>query len=407
MKCRHCKINISIDLCNLGFAPVSNGYLTKSQLSRKETYYPLRVGVCEACWLVQTEDFSSPEELFASDYAYFSSASSSFLAHAKSYVEMIVEKLALNSTSLVCEIASNDGYLLKNFHEKEIPCFGIEPTLSTAEASEALGIENIKEFFGTSLAEKLSNDGRQCDLILGNNVFAHVPDINDFTIGLKTMLKIDGVVTLEFPHLVRLLASSQFDTIYHEHYSYLSLHAVNKIFQQSGLRLFHVEEIETHGGSLRVYGCRADSFRLEDPSVKAILLDELTFGICRAETYEGFQAKIINIKKSLLEFLLTQQANNKKVVGYGAAAKGNTLLNYSGIKPDLISYVFDGAQSKQNKFLPGSHIPILEPSKITAVNPDFVIIFPWNIANEIQAIARPLVSPETKFLVAIPELKIL
>ena len=407
MKCRHCQSIISLELCNLGFAPVSNGYLTKEALSAKETYYPLRVGVCNSCWLVQTEDFSSPEELFSSDYAYFSSASSSFLAHAKSYVQMIEQRLNLNSSSLVCEIASNDGYLLKNFKEKNIPCYGVEPTHSTAEASEKLGIENIKEFFGTELAKELAMKDMQCDLVLGNNVFAHVPDINDFTSGIATLLKPSGVVTLEFPHLLRLLESCQFDTIYHEHYSYLSLHAVQKIFSKAGLRIFDIEEIDTHGGSIRVYGCHDASAIKEEQSVNNLLDYEKDFGICKESTYNGFQPKVDYIKNSLLEFLLEQKANNKIVVGYGAAAKGNTLLNYSGIKPDLISYVFDGAESKQNKFLPGSHIPILEPSRISEIDPDYVVIFPWNIADEIQKIAKPMIREDAKFVVAIPELKII
>ena len=370
---------------DLGFAPPSNAYLSKDDLSKPEKYYPLKVKVCEECWLVQTEDYANADELFSSDYAYFSSTSTSWLTHAKEYSNKIISRLNLKKDSHVIEVASNDGYLLKNFKEANIPCLGIEPTESTADAAEAIGINVIKKFFGETLAKELALEGKQAELIIGNNVYAHVPDINDFTKGLKALLKPTGIITLEFPHLLRLIEGTQFDTIYHEHFSYLSLYSVSKIFASCGLRIWDVEELKTHGGSLRVYGCHEDDSRETLPSVASILSKEESYGLRKIETYKNFQPKVEKIKNDLLTFLIGQKEKGKRVVAYGAAAKGNTLLNYAGIKPDLLPVVFDAAESKQGKFLPGSHIPILCPNDIEKHSIDIVLIIPWNIANEIKA----------------------
>jgi len=384
MKCRHCNSVLSQTFVDLGFAPPSNAYLSKEDLLKPEKYYPLKVKVCEECWLVQTEDYANADELFSSEYAYFSSTSISWLRHAEKYSKKIISRLNLNKDSHVIEVASNDGYLLKNFKEANIPCLGIEPTESTARAAEANGINVVKKFFGEALGKELARNGKQADLIIGNNVYAHVPDINDFTKGLKAALKPTGTITLEFPHLLRLIEGVQFDTIYHEHFSYLSLYSVNRIFVSCGLRIWNVEELGTHGGSIRVYGCHEDDSRETLPSVGSILLKEEAFGLRKIETYKNFQLKAEKIKNDLLTFLIGQRVKGKKVVAYGAAAKGNTLLNFAGIKPDLLPVVFDAAESKQGKFLPGSHIPILCPNQIEKQGIDAVLILPWNIANEIK-----------------------
>ena len=389
---------------DLGFAPPSNAYLSKEDLSKPEKYYPLKVKVCEECWLVQTEDYANSDELFNSDYAYFSSTSTSWLAHAKEYSNKIISRLNLNKDSHVIEVASNDGYLLKNFKEANIPCLGIEPTESTAHAAEAIGINVIKNFFGETLANELVLEAKQADLIIGNNVYAHVPDINDFTKGLKALLKPTGTLTLEFPHLLRLIKGTQFDTIYHEHFSYLSLYSVSRIFASCGLRIWDVEELGTHGGSLRVYGCHKDASRETLPSVPAILSKEESFGLRKVRTYKNFQPKLEKAKNDLLTFLIEQKEKGKKVVAYGAAAKGNTLLNYAGIKSDLLPVVFDAAKSKQGKFLPGTHIPILDPNEMDEINPESVLILPWNIVDEIKEQLVSLTKSQPEFLVAIPNL---
>jgi hypothetical protein len=404
MKCRHCSFDLIHTFLDLGFAPPSNAYLTKDDLAKPEKYYPLRVMVCDKCWLVQTEDYARADELFDSEYAYFSSTSSSWLEHAKQYVEKMTLELSLNENSLVIEVASNDGYLLKNFVDMRIPCLGIEPTASTANVAETLGIKVLQEFFGEQLGKKLSQQGRQADLIVGNNVYAHVPDINDFTLGLKAALKPNGIITLEFPHLMRLIEFNQFDTIYHEHFSYLSLHAVSKIFKAAGLRVWNVEELSTHGGSLRIYGCHESNIRPTLPIVQVILEKENDFGLRDLSVYNSFQAKAELIKNNFLEFLIAQKKLGKKVVAYGAAAKGNTLLNYAGIKPDLLSFVCDAAESKQTKFMPGSHIPILKPKILEEIEVDYVVIFPWNISNEIRLQNSQLISYGVKFVTAVPEL---
>ena len=383
MRCRHCGLELSIPLIDLGVAPPSNAYLSAADLRSPETWYPLRVLVCEECWLVQTEDYTNADDLFRSDYAYFSSTSTTWLQHAADYCQMITGRLGLDQHSFVIEVAANDGYLLKNFVAAGIPCIGIEPTAGTAEAAECLGIPVLGRFFGKALADQLSSEGKQADLIIGNNVYAHVPDINDFTAGLKAALKPGGTITLEFPHLMNLINLCQFDTIYHEHFSYLSLYTVCRIFEKFGLRIWDVEQLSTHGGSLRVYGCHEDDSRLDCLPVDAVLKAEQQQGLLDAGVYRQFQARADKIKNDLLVLLIEQKRRGKTVAGYGAAAKGNTLLNYAGVKPDLLSFVCDAAPSKQGKFLPGSHIPILPPGALTERKPDYVIILPWNIAGEV------------------------
>jgi SAM-dependent methyltransferase len=385
VNCRHCGTPLTHTFVDLGFAPPSNAYLTADDLAKPEKYYPLKVKVCDLCWLVQTEDYAEADELFSADYAYFSSTSNSWLAHAKAYAKQMTDRFGLNSNSFVIEVASNDGYLLKNFMETGIPCLGIEPTASTAESAEKIGIPVLREFFCEALGQRLGLEGNKADLIAGNNVYAHVPDINDFTRGLKAALKPSGTITLEFPHLMRLIEHTQFDTIYHEHFSYLSLYTVSRIFSESGLRVWHVEEVATHGGSLRIYGCHADSSKESTEAVQALLDEEASRGMQTLEPYVDFQPRADKIKNDLLEFLLEKKKEGKSVAAYGAAAKGNTLLNYAGVKPDLLPFVCDAAAAKQDKFMPGSHIPILSPQAIIDVKPAYVLILPWNIAAEIKA----------------------
>ena len=407
MNCRHCEAFLKNIFIDLGLSPPSNAYLTKNNLHQPEIYYPLKVLVCNQCWLVQTEDYTSADKLFTSEYAYFSSTSTSWLNHAKNYADKMIKELNLNSTSYVIEIASNDGYLLKNFVTAKIPCLGIEPTSNTADFSENIGIPVLRNFFGKSLAHKLALDEKKADLIIGNNVYAHVPDINDFTMGLKKILKKHGTITLEFPHFMNLIKHTQFDTIYHEHFSYLSLYTVCKIFKKAGLKIFNVEELNTHGGSLRVYGCHIKDIRKTQNTVDLLLQKEKKFGLQKIETYKNFQSYVDKIKNDLLKFLSDQKVKRKKVVGYGAAAKGNTLLNYCEIKEDLLPIIFDAAPSKQGCFMPGSHIPILSPKHLIEINPDYVLILPWNISDEIKVQNAILKKKGTQFLVAVPQLKIL
>ncbi|WP_435088584.1 class I SAM-dependent methyltransferase [Candidatus Pelagibacter bacterium nBUS_29] len=383
MNCRHCKKTLKHIFLDLGFAPPSNAYLNKNDLKKQEIYFPLKVYVCKYCWLVQTEDYTNAEALFTSDYAYFSSTSTGWLNHAKNYADKIIKELSLDKDSLVIEIASNDGYLLKNFLVKNIPCLGIEPTASTAKVAEKLGIPVLRSFFGKNLSRQLAYKGKKADLIIGNNVYAHVPDINDFTKGLKEILKSKGTITIEFPHIMRMIEGAQFDTIYHEHFSYLSLHTVNRIFKKSGLRIYNVEELPTHGGSLRIYGCHNNDTRKTEKLVERILKEEKKQGLQKLTTYLNFKPRAEKIKNDLVEFLIKQKNKNKKVVAYGAAAKGNTLLNYAGIKKDLISCVYDAAKAKQGRFMPGSHIPILPPNQLYRSRADYILILPWNIASEI------------------------
>lgn len=406
MKCRHCQADLTLPMVDLGSAPPSNAYLTRQTLNAPEKYFPLRVLVCSECWLVQTEDYAEADELFSSDYAYFSSTSSTWLAHAASYAEQITRQLELNRDSLVIEVASNDGYLLKNFLANGIPCLGIEPTASTAAAAEKLGIPVLREFFGEQLGKQLAATGKQADLIAGNNVYAHVPDINDFTRGLKAALKPGGTITLEFPHLLRLIEQTQFDTIYHEHFSYLSLYTVARIFKAAGLRVCHVEELPTHGGSLRIYGCHDQDARPISPAVTTMLGEEARRGLQTLATYRDFQAAADRVKDDLLLFLIEQKRAGKTVAAYGAAAKGNTLLNYAGIRPDLLAFVCDAAAAKQGKFMPGSRIPIFAPSALCEQRPDYLLILPWNIAAEVMQQNARLTELGTRFVTAVPKLEI-
>jgi hypothetical protein len=407
MKCRHCGTPLEHTFLDLGFAPPSNAYLTSDDLTNPEKYLPLRVKVCDQCWLVQTEDHAHADELFSRDYAYFSSTSMTCLANAAHYTEKVTRQLGLSKDSFVIEVASNDGYLLKNFVAAGIPCLGIEPTDSTAEAAEKLGIPVLREFFGEQLGKQLAVDGQHADLIVGNNVFAHVPDINDFTRGLSAALKTGGTITMEFPHLKRLIEQTQFDTVYHEHYSYLSLFTVLRIFKIADLRIWDVEELPTHGGSLRVYGCHEFDPRETSQAVDALLADERECGLRTLTPYQDFQAKANKVKDDLLYFLIEKKRAGKKVAAYGAAAKGNTLLNYAGVRPDLLPFVCDAAEAKQGKFMPGSHIPILPPSALAQESPDFVLILPWNIADEVRQQNAKLSERGARFVTVVPKLKVL
>jgi SAM-dependent methyltransferase len=406
MRCRHCGVQLQHTFLDLGFAPPSNAYLSEDDLSRPEIYYPLKIKVCDRCWLVQTEDYAEATTLFTPDYAYFSSTSNGWLAHAKHYSESMINDLGLDRDSYVIEVACNDGYLLKNFVASGIPCLGIEPTASTADAAEKIGVPVLRKFFSERLGKQLAHEGKRADLIAGNNVYAHVPDINDFTKGLKALLKPEGTITLEFPHLMQLIEHAQFDTVYHEHFSYLSLYTVSRIFSAAGLRVWNIEELSTHGGSLRVYGCHQDDPRETRKTVLELLQLETDRGIQRLDTYYAFQSRAERIKHELLAFLLEQKRHGKTVAAYGAAAKGSTLLNYAGIKPDLLPFVCDAAKAKQSRFMPGSHIPILEPKSLTEAKPDYVLILPWNIASEIKSQNEELEKNGTKFVIAIPRLQI-
>jgi SAM-dependent methyltransferase len=406
VNCRHCAKPLEQTFLDLGFAPPSNAYLSHDDLSRSEKYYPLKIKVCDHCWLVQTEDSAQAEELFNAGYAYFSSTSTGWLAHAARYSEKVIAELGLSADSLVIEVASNDGYLLKNFVAAGIPCLGIEPTASTAAAAEELGIPVMREFFCQQLGDQLAIMGKKADLIAGNNVYAHVPNINDFTCGLKAALKPSGTITLEFPHVMRLLENTQFDTVYHEHFSYLSLYTAKRIFSAAGLRIWDVEELTTHGGSLRIYGCHAEDVRPTSSAVHALLGEEARRGLQKLATYQHFQAEADRVKDELLVFLIEQKRTGKKVAAYGAAAKGNTLLNYAGVKPDLLPFVCDAAPAKQGKFMPGSHIPILPPTALDAQHLDYLVILPWNIDAEVKLQNTRLAKRGTRFVTAIPRLEI-
>ncbi len=408
MKCRHCGSELKLPLVDLGSAPPSNAYLTEQTLHAPEKWFPLRVLVCEHCWLVQTEDFAQANELFDADYAYFSGFSSSWLAHSERYVADMVAHFDLTADSHVVEVAANDGYLLQYVKAHNIPCTGVEPTASTAAAARAKGIPIVEDFFGIRLAKELAAQGKQADLAAANNVLAHVPDINDFVAGFAVMLKPLGVATFEFPHLLKLIAENQFDTIYHEHFSYLSLTAVNRIFSANGLTVFDVEEHPTHGGSLRVFAQRSDAGQQpRSPRVDELLQREAQAGILSADYYTGFQTKTDRVKNDFLAFLLEAKRQGKTVAAYGAAAKGNTLLNYAGIRPDLISFVVDRNPAKQGKYMPGSRIPILDEEKLQAAKPDYTIILPWNIAAEVRQQNACVGDWGGKFVVAVPALQVL
>jgi predicted TPR repeat methyltransferase len=395
-------------LVDLGTAPPSNAYLTADQLRAPETWWPLRVLVCERCWLAQTEDFVGAAELFDADYAYFSSYSSSWLAHAERYVAAMVARFGLDRRSHVVEVAANDGYLLQYVRERGIPCTGIEPTASTAAAARRRGIPIVQAFFGSSLADELAGAGRRADLLVANNVLAHVPDINDFARGFATLLEPHGVATFEFHHLQRLVDECQFDTIYHEHYSYLSLTAVEPILAGAGLAVFDVEPIPTHGGSLRVFAQRADAGRqARSPAVDALLAGEAAAGLASRAYYAGFQERVLRIRHDFLRFLLEARAAGRTVVGYGAAAKGSTLLNAAGVRGDLVQFVVDRNPEKQGKFLPGSRIPIVAEDDLRHARPDFVVIFPWNLKREVIRDHAYIGEWGGRFVTAVPRLDVL
>ena len=407
MNCRHCKTFLSDVFIDLVNAPPSNSFLVEEDLVRPEIFYPLKVFVCRNCWLVQTDEMKSSSEIFNSEYAYYSSYSSTWIEHSRRFAEMICDRLSLNGNSQVIEIASNDGYLLQFFKAKGIPCFGVEPAGGAADVARSKGIETIGDFFGRMLSSKFAEKGIIADLIVGNNVLAHTPDINDFVAGLPGILSPSGTVTMEFPHLLRLIENSQFDTIYHEHFSYLSLTAVSRIFMSFGLEIYDVEELTTHGGSLRIYARHAKISKSPPGSkVGSIISMEKKFGLFDLAVYYEFQKKANKIKYDFLDFLTDAAIGGKKIIGYGAAAKGNTLLNYCGVKKDMISFVVDASPAKQGKFLPGSHIPVVAENEIKKFQPDFVIIFPWNISEEIMSQIEYIREWGGKFVITIPKLKI-
>lgn len=408
MQCRFCKTELThvfIDLIN---SPASNSFLSKEQLNEPETFYPLKIYTCHHCFLVQVDEYKKSDAIFNNEYVYFSSYSTSWLKHAKAYTEKMTERFALNKASKIIEIASNDGYLLQYFHEKSIPVLGIEPTANTAAVAKKKGIETLVDFFGVRLAKELAAKKIFADLLLGNNVLAHVPDINDFVGGMKIILAPQGIITMEFPHLMQLVDNNQFDTIYHEHFSYLSFGTVQKIFASQGLELFDVEEIPTHGGSLRIYTKhKEDNSKEVTGNVSALLKKEADKGLSDPEYYDGFQPKALKVKINLIEFLINCKKAGKKVAAYGAAAKGNTLLNYCGIKNDLIDYVVDANPHKQNKWLPASHIPVVNEDHLKNAQPDYIIILPWNLKDEITQQLSYIKQWGGQFVLPIPQLQVI
>lgn len=377
-------------------------------MNEPEVFYPLKVFVCANCFLVQIDEYKKSDSIFNSEYLYFSSYSATWLAHAKRYTEMAIEKFRLGPQSLAIEIASNDGYLLQYFAQRDIPVLGIEPTANTAAVAREKGIETVTEFFGVALARELAAQGVMADLLLGNNVLAHVPDIVDFVAGMKIILRPGGVVTMEFPHLLQLIENNQFDTIYHEHFSYLSLFTVNKIFAAQGLTIYDVEQLPTHGGSLRIFARHNENKDLPVlKSVSDLSAKEVERGITDIGSYLNFQAKALHVKLELLSFLIRSMRENKKVAAYGAAAKGNTLLNYCGIKSDLVDFVVDANPHKRDKFLPGSHIPVVNEAELKERQPDYVLILPWNIKDEIIDQLAYIREWGGRFVVFIPEHKII
>ncbi len=407
MKCRFCATPLSDVFLDLGSAPPSNAYLGREALNAPETWFPLKLFTCPACFLVQVDEVQSHAALFAPDYAYFSSYSKSWLAHAEHYVEYAANRLGLGNDSLVMEIASNDGYLLQYVAARGIPCLGVEPTAGTAKVAQGKGIETLVRFFGRDLATEIVKSKRRADLIVANNVLAHVPDLNDFVAGLALALAPGGTVTVEFPHLMELVAQRQFDTVYHEHFSYFSLHTAQAIFAAYGLKVWDVEQLSTHGGSLRLWISHVDGARAETPAVASLLRLESDVGMRRADYYSDFQAQADAVKNDFLEFLLAQHRAGCKVVAYGAAAKGNTLLNYAGVRPDLLPYVVDASPHKQGKYLPGSRIPIVDEAQLRVESPEFVVVLPWNLKSEIMAQLAYIRDWGGRFVIAVPRLEIL
>jgi SAM-dependent methyltransferase len=406
--CRFCAAPLEHVFVDLGMSPIANDYVPLARMHAMEPFYPLRVYLCQSCLLVQLPAVQSASEIFRDDYAYFSSVSDSWLEHARRYVETMVARFGLGPQHQVVELASNDGYLLQYFREREVPVLGIEPCANVARAAQEKGIPSIVEFFGTELARRLAGERPRPDLIIGNNVLAHVPDLNDFVAGIGILLAPDGVATLEFPHLARLMESNQFDTIYHEHFSYFSFLAVQRVFAHHGLTLFDVEQLPTHGGSLRIYARHTDSAAHDvTPRVGALLDEERAAGFESLEIYRGFERRVHAVKRELLKFLIGAAEQGKTVVGYGAPAKGNTLLNYCGVGPDLLAYTVDRAPSKQDTLLPGTRIPVFAPEKIMETRPDYVLILPWNIRAEITAKMAAVREWGGRFVVPIPQVEVL
>jgi len=404
MKCRYCHTPLHDVFLDLGSAPPSNAFLDAADLSAPELYFPLRLYTCSDCHLVQVDEVQKHDALFSSDYVYFSSYSRTWLAHAERYVARAVERLNLGPHSLVMEVASNDGYLLQYVKARGIPCIGIEPTAGTAAAARERGIETLEHFFGERFARDFAATRPKADLVIANNVLAHVPDLNDFVAGLAEVLAPQGVITIEFPHLLQLVAQRQFDTVYHEHFSYFSLHTAQRVFASHGLRIWDVQELPTHGGSLRLWACHADAEHRETPAVATLLARESAAGMLTMDYYHGFQPLADGIKNAFLAFLLDCKRNGKQVVGYGAAAKGNTLLNYAGVRPDLLGYVVDASPHKQGRYLPGSRIPVLAESHIRESRPDFVVILPWNLREEITQQLAYIREWGGNFVTAVPRL---
>ena len=408
MECRFCNTQVRHLFLSLGAAPLSNSYLTGEDLQKMEPHYPLDVYVCHNCLLVQLEEFEKAQDIFHAGYAYFSSYSDSWLKHCENYVDMMVERFGLNEAKFVVEIASNDGYLLQYFKKYNVPILGIEPAANTARVAREKGIPTEISFFDQVYAQGMLRAGRQADLIIGNNVLAHNPNLNDFVRGLKTALKPDGLITMEFPHLARLMEETQFDTIYHEHFSYFSFLAVEKIFREHGLAVFDVEELPTHGGSLRIFAAHAeDAGKSFSPRVGALRARELENGYGSIDHYLGFQKKVQAVKRSLLQILIGIKNEGKKIVGYGAPAKGNTLLNYCGIRTDFLDYTVDRSPHKQNCYLPGSRIPIKHPDRIREDKPDYVLILPWNIKEEIMEQMKHVREWGGRFIIPIPWVRII
>lgn len=406
-QCRFCANPLQHTFVDLGMSPMANSYLKAEQLQRMEPFYPLHTYVCGKCYLVQLPEFESPEHIF-SDYAYFSSYSDSWLKHARDYTDRMISRFGFDQHSQVIEIASNDGYLLQYFKEKKVPVLGIEPAANVAEAAIAKQIPTIVKFFGTGTAGELADEGRHADLLLGNNVLAHVPDLNDFVKGMKIALKQRGIITMEFPHLMRLMEENQFDTIYHEHFSYFSFITVKEVFASHGLKIFDVDELSTHGGSLRIYACHSDnSSKLIEQSVSDLIKSENDTGFNKLEHYVSFAEKVKQTKRNILDFMIREKKRGKSFVGYGAPAKGNTLLNYCGIRTDFIDYTVDRSPHKQGHFLPGVHIPICEPDKIKETRPDYLVILPWNLKNEIMEQMSYIREWGGKFIVFIPVVRVI
>ena len=407
MNCRFCNNKVVNDFADLGFSPPSNSFLSEEQLNQSETFYPLKVQVCSSCFLVQVDEYAKHDEIFDKDYIYFSSYSSSWLEHARNYTDMMIKRFNFNHESNVFEIASNDGYLLQYFKEKNINVLGIEPTSNTADVAISRGIKTMVRFFGKKLALELQKNNSYADLILGNNVLAHVPDINDFVSGLPLVLKKEGIITFEFPHLMELMLNNQFDTIYHEHFSYLSLFSIQIIFKKHNLKIFDVDQIMTHGGSLRIYATHSNnSEQSMSGNVSILLNEELKFGINSIKKYNTFQNFTELVKDNFLSFLLKAKRDDKKVIGYGAAAKGVTLLNFCGVRKDLVKFIVDKSPHKIDKYIPGVHIPVLSEKEISNYKPDYVVILPWNIKDEIIQQLQYVTDWGCKFVVAIPTLKV-